>query len=83
MEEDRKSTYWASASSDDAVKGQGIGDTKRDSSRASRSLGIDGRLANGLGLLVPQDRSSSGVDMRWTAICERVDHVWLMMVECM
>ena len=75
MKEDGKSTYWASASSDDAVKGQVIGDTKGHSSRASRDLGIDGGLANGLGLLVPEDGSPSGVDMRGTTICERVDHV--------
>lgn len=71
-DEDRKSTYWASTSSDDAVKGQGIGDTKGDS---SRNLRIDRCIANGFGLLIPEDGSSSGVDMRGTTVCERVDHV--------
>lgn len=56
LDGDKKSTYRASASSDDAFKGQGIRDTKRYSSRA---LGIDGGLANGLGLLVAQHGSPS------------------------
>lgn len=72
MEEDGKSTYWAGASSNDTVKGQGIGDTKGYSSRALR---IDGCLANGLGLPVPEDGSSSGINVRGTTVCERVDHV--------
>lgn len=63
--------WWASTSSDDAVKGQGIGDTK---GRSSRALRINGCLADGFGLLVPKDGSSSGVDMRGTTVCERVDH---------
>ena len=46
MVQDRESTYWASSSSDDAVKGQGIGDTKGHPSRASGDLGIDGSLTN-------------------------------------
>ena len=75
MGENRKSAYRASASGDDAVKGQGIGDPIGHASRASRGLGLDGDLANGLGLLVPKDRCPSGVDMRGTTICERVDHV--------
>ena len=72
MDEDKKSTYWASASSDNAVKGQGIGDTK---GYASRALRINRSLADGFGLLIPKDGSSSGVDMRGTTVCERVDHV--------
>ena len=75
MEGDGESTYRASASRDDAVKGQGIGDTRGRSSRASRGLRIDGRLANGLGLLLPMDGRTSGVNMRGTTICEGVDHV--------
>lgn len=73
-------SYRASASSDDAVERQGIRDTKGHSARASRGLGIHGGLANGLGLLVAEDGSSSGVDMRGTTVCERVNHVWLVVV---
>ena len=75
MKEGMKSTYRASASSDDAVKGQGIWNTKRHPPRASRGLGIHGGLANGLGLLIPENGSSSRVDMRGTTVCEGVDHV--------
>lgn len=75
MEVDRQLTYRASASSDNAVKGQGIRDTKRHTPRRCGDLGIHGCLADGLGLLVPKDGSSSGVDMRGTTVCERVDHV--------
>ena len=84
MEQDRKSTYRASASSDDAVKGQGIGDTKGHSSRTSRGLGIDGRFANGFGLLVPKDGSPSRVDIWGTTVSERIDHIgWRWWRVCM
>ena len=75
MKEEGKSTYRASASSDDAVKGQCIRDTESHASRASRDLRVNGGLANGLGLLISQDGGTSRVDMRGTTVCERVDHI--------
>ena len=79
-EGNRQWTHRASASSDDAVERQGIRDTKGHSARTSRGLGIHGRLANGLGLLVAEDGSSSGVDMRGTTVCERVNHAGAVVV---
>lgn len=74
MIKEGKSTHGASASSDDAVKGQCIRDTESHASRASGDLRVNGCLANGLGLLIPQDGGTSRVDMRGPTVCERVDH---------
>jgi len=68
---ERRGTHWARASTDDAVQGQSI----RDAREAERSLGIGGRLANRIGLLVAIEGGSRRVgDVRWSTVGKGVDH---------